>query len=162
MFQLLPAAALEDVVKVFTYGAGKYDPRNWESGIAWGRVFGAVMRHLWAFWRGEDADPETGLPHLAHAVAGCLFLLTFMRTHKELDDRSVHGALIAGVDELEPEELPTLPTPKRQEAEPEEKVGLPDGHEYPSFAEVCKAVPSKFCESTHCYECPGYSQGPFA
>ena len=25
------------------------------------------MRHLWAGWRGEKADPETGYPHLWHA-----------------------------------------------------------------------------------------------
>lgn len=45
------------------------------------------MRHLWAWWRGEDTDPESGLSHAAHAAWGCFALLEYARTHPELDDR---------------------------------------------------------------------------
>ena len=88
-FDLLPVRPLESVASIYTYGAGKYDDNNWRDGIQWGRVFGATMRHLWAFWRGEDLDDESGLPHLAHAAFGCLTLLEFMETHRELDDRAM-------------------------------------------------------------------------
>jgi hypothetical protein len=88
-YDLLPPEALDDIVKIYTYGAIKYpSPRNWENGMSWGRVFGAMMRHAWAFWRGEDMDPESKLPHLAHAAWCCLTLLQYMRTHREMDDRS--------------------------------------------------------------------------
>jgi len=88
-FDLLPVKPLEQIANIYTYGANKYDDNNWRSGMQWGRVFAATMRHLWTFWRGEDLDQESGLPHLAHAAFGCLTLLEYMETHRELDDRVV-------------------------------------------------------------------------
>ena len=88
-FDLLPVRPLEQITEIYTYGANKYDDNNWRSGIQWGRIFSASMRHMWAFWRGEDNDSESGLPHLAHAAFGCLTLLEYMETHRELDDRAV-------------------------------------------------------------------------
>lgn len=73
-YDLLPPDSLDAVVEVFTFGANKYTDRNWERGMAWGRLFGALMRHCWAFWRGEDFDKESGLHHLAHA-GSCIFIL---------------------------------------------------------------------------------------
>jgi hypothetical protein len=87
-FELLPPNALREVAEVYTFGALKYEDRNWERGISWGRVYGAVQRHLHAFWAGQDLDEESGLPHLAHAAFGLLALLEFSRTHPELDDRA--------------------------------------------------------------------------
>lgn len=87
-YDLLPPDALEEVVKIFTYGAGKYSENNWLKGIKWGRCFGAAMRHLWAFWRGEDRDPESGHLHLAHAATNCLFLLAYYLRKKGEDDRT--------------------------------------------------------------------------
>lgn len=86
-YDLLPPDALEYMVDVFTYGARKYEDRNWEKGMKWGRVFGATMRHLWAFWRGQDIDPESGLHHIAHAAANCLFLLAYAMRKVGEDDR---------------------------------------------------------------------------
>ena len=86
-FDLFPPAPLEQIAAVYTYGAGKYDDRNWEKGISWGRIFAAIMRHLWKYWRGEWLDPESKLPHLAHAGWGCITLLEYANTHRELDDR---------------------------------------------------------------------------
>lgn len=76
-FDLVPASALELIVAAITYGADKYGDSNWrmvESGRA--RYFAALMRHAWAYARGEACDPETSLPHLAHAGACILFLLS--------------------------------------------------------------------------------------
>ena len=84
---LLPADPIIDVGKVLTYGAKKYSERNWEKGLAWSRCYGAALRHLLAWHKGETNDPETGLNHLAHAACELLFLLEFSRTHPELDDR---------------------------------------------------------------------------
>lgn len=86
-FDLLPPDALAQLVQVYTMGAAKYDDRNWEKGIRWGRLFAAVQRHLWAFWHGENNDPESGLPHVAHAAWGCMALLRHMAAHRKLDDR---------------------------------------------------------------------------
>jgi hypothetical protein len=87
-FDLLPIGPLNELVKVYTMGAKKYTDRNWEKGIAYGRVYAAVMRHLTAFWSGEDIDSESGLPHLAHVAWGCFALMEYLNTHPEMDDRS--------------------------------------------------------------------------
>jgi hypothetical protein len=90
-YDLLPAEALEQIVNVYTYGVGKYDAHNWRKGMSLSRLFSASMRHLWAFWRGEDIDRESGLYHLAHAAFSVCGMLQFvLEGRKELDDRYSH------------------------------------------------------------------------
>lgn len=86
-FDLLPAEWGFALAEIMTRGAEKYDARNWEKGMSWSRAYAPIQRHLHKYWSGQDFDEESGLPHLAHAAWGCLALLTFMRTHPELDDR---------------------------------------------------------------------------
>ena len=86
-YDLLSSYALEQLVKVLTYGSVKYEDRNWEKGIAWGRVFGALMRHAWAFWGGEEIDPESGLPHMDHVQACSHFLSHYGKYNRVDDDR---------------------------------------------------------------------------
>ena len=62
--------------EVLTFGAGKYGDRNWEAGLASDRLYAAVQRHLLAWREGEDADQESSLPHLAHALTTLGMLLT--------------------------------------------------------------------------------------
>jgi hypothetical protein len=86
-YDLIPAFSLNELAKVYAYGATLYGNRNWEEGIQWGRIFAAIQRHLWKFWGGEANDQESNLPHLAHAAWGCFTLLVYMITHPDLDDR---------------------------------------------------------------------------
>lgn len=86
-WHLLPGDALEEIVKVLQFGANKYAERNWEAGMKWSRPFAALMRHAWAWWRGEQTDKETGLSHLAHAGCCLLFLLAYSVRNKQGDDR---------------------------------------------------------------------------
>lgn len=86
-YDLLAPDALEQVAQVYTYGAKKYAPENWRKGMAYSRVFGAVLRHLWAFWRGEKLDSESKLPHLAHAMWGCMTLCEYDQRGMGEDDR---------------------------------------------------------------------------
>lgn len=75
---LLPWRALGSVVDVLTYGAKKYAPHNWQKvPEARERYEDALERHLVAWRLGENVDPESGLPHLAHAACCLLFLLAF-------------------------------------------------------------------------------------
>lgn len=79
-YDLIPPLALHATVKVLTHGAFKYNEayneENWRKvSNPKRRYFGAAMRHLWAWYRGEKLDPETGESHLAHAVTNILFLL---------------------------------------------------------------------------------------
>lgn len=86
-FDLIPAYPLEALAAIYTFGANKYQDRNWEKGIKWSRIFAAIMRHLWAMWRGEWLDPESNMPHAAHAAWGCFALLEYSRTKPDFDDR---------------------------------------------------------------------------
>lgn len=81
--------ALLAIGQVLAYGAEKYAARNWEQGLAYSRVYAAAQRHLLAYLSGQTLDPETGLPHLAHAGCCLMFLLTFEARGMaaKLDDR---------------------------------------------------------------------------
>lgn len=81
---------IEEMSKVLTYGAKKYEEHNWLKGIKYSRCFGAMLRHIYAWWRGEINDPETGLHHLAHAACCLMFLLhyeTRSRLYREFNDK---------------------------------------------------------------------------
>lgn len=84
---LLPREGLEQIARVLEYGARKYQIHNYKKGRAWRRDAGAILRHVFAWLDGEDLDPESGLSHLAHAGCGVLFLLEYLKTHPELDNR---------------------------------------------------------------------------
>ena len=86
-FDLFPVKPLEKVAEVFTIGAAKYEDRNWEKGIKWGRVFSAMMRHGWKWWSGEKRDQQDGQHHLASVAWCALVLMEYEETHPELDDR---------------------------------------------------------------------------
>lgn len=94
---LLPVYPLQEVAKVLTFGATKYAPNRWRKGMEWSRLYGAVLRHIFAWFRGQDTDPETGLSHLAHAICGLMFLLEYSRTGAGTDDRE--GKLKDAADE---------------------------------------------------------------
>lgn len=87
--ELLPPEALEKIAEVFTLGAQKYEDHNWMKGISWMRVYGALMRHMLAWRRGENQDSEWGKSHLAHAGCCLFFLLWYEDFKKEYDDRPV-------------------------------------------------------------------------
>ena len=88
-YDLLPADSLHEIAEILTLGAAKYGDRNWEKGMSWSRVFAAAMRHLWAWWRGEDADPDDGKSHLAHAACCVMFLQAYRMRGVGADTRPV-------------------------------------------------------------------------
>ena len=95
--ELIPSEFLFAVATILTFGAEKYEERNWEKGMSWGRVFGAAMRHLWAWWGGKgpttvnfmfgDFDEETGHSHLWHAATCICFLIAYEERFVGVDDR---------------------------------------------------------------------------
>ena len=85
--ELLPPDALFAIADVLAFGAKKYATHNWAKGFAWSRLSGAALRHLFAWSRGEKADPESGLSHLAHAGCCLLFLLDHEILKLGVDDR---------------------------------------------------------------------------
>lgn len=86
-YHLIAPEFLEAIAEILDFGQKKYAPRNWEKGMDWSRVFSALMRHAWAWWRGEDKDPETGKSHLWHAACCIMFLVAFEMRGIGKDDR---------------------------------------------------------------------------
>ena len=76
-WSLMPFEQLEDTVRVLMKGAEKYSRDNWKKGDDVNRYKDALMRHVTAYIKGEERDPEDNLPHLAHAICNCLFLQYF-------------------------------------------------------------------------------------
>ena len=66
-YDLIPPEILRALAEVYTFGAAKYGDNNWRKGLDHGRLYAATMRHLETDRSGEYLDPESGLPHLAHA-----------------------------------------------------------------------------------------------
>lgn len=68
--------ALGLVTEIGTFGAEKYSDNGWLN-VPEGekRYAEALMRHVMAHWGGEVNDPESGLPHLAHAAWNILALI---------------------------------------------------------------------------------------
>jgi hypothetical protein len=83
---LIPAEFLLGIAQVLTFGAKKYESWNWSKGLEHSRLYSAVLRHLLSHKQGETIDPESGLPHLAHAACGLMFL-HWMSVHRpDLND----------------------------------------------------------------------------
>ena len=74
-YNQLPALALEELAKVFHFGAEKYGDRTYlEVDNLHDRYLSAAMRHLQAYRMGERLDRESRLHHTAHAAA-CLMII---------------------------------------------------------------------------------------
>lgn len=80
--ELIDPESLEELAKVLSYGAEKYEDENWRLGVndpkGEKRVIGALMRHLTAHQKGELFDPETKLLHVSHLFCNAMFLVWFI------------------------------------------------------------------------------------
>lgn len=87
MMELLPWTELEEVGKVYTAGAKKYGPHNWENlPDGYQRYKGAMLRHLIEVEKGNAIDEEAGCMHAAQVVWNALAMLHFKM--KELNNKT--------------------------------------------------------------------------
>jgi len=84
---LLAMHGFDEIALVGEFGARKYGQWNYMSGMAFMRTLGSCVRHLTAFIRGEDSDPESGCPHLAHLCYNALMLMEWQYRGVGTDDR---------------------------------------------------------------------------
>jgi len=89
-FSLIPFSALHDAIRVFMYGREKYKAWNWAKGMPWTVPYDCLQRHMEAWYRGEDNDPESKLPHLGHAMCNLIMLSFYSKFYKQGDDRPTH------------------------------------------------------------------------
>lgn len=71
-----PWTQIEQVVKIYTYGARKYESWNWIK-VDMDRYYSAFMRHFHAFRSGKIYDEESGFEHRMHALWNAIALLWF-------------------------------------------------------------------------------------
>lgn len=74
---------------ILTFGAKKYGAHNWRKGLAWSRAYNATLRHLTAWWEGENLDAESGKSHLHHAACEIMFLIEYEEKGTGYDDRYI-------------------------------------------------------------------------
>jgi len=89
---LVDPLAIEGLASVLTFGAKKYAAHNWRQGISNSRLIAALLRHLFALMRGEEIDPESGLPHIDHVGCCWMFLSNNMKTRPDLNDNPLKEA----------------------------------------------------------------------
>lgn len=90
---LAPPSAMHALAEAFADGARKYGPYNWrEKQISSSVYYGAALRHLMAWWDGEDNAEDSGKPHLSHALA-CIAMIIDGKSVGQLNDnRPFKGA----------------------------------------------------------------------
>ena len=68
-YDLVPYTEItEAFVRVSEVGAEKYEPWNWSKGLPRVQIISSLLRHTFAYLRGQDRDPETGLLHTDHIL----------------------------------------------------------------------------------------------
>ena len=85
--------------EILTFGAAKYAAWNWTKGIQFMRVFGALLRHLFEWVKGNEIDPESGKSHLDHAGCCIMFLQHYSKhpsIYAAFDDRPYRKEADAG------------------------------------------------------------------
>ena len=90
---LVPPSASHYLAMALADGAKKYGPYNWrEIPVSVSPYYGAMKRHMDAFWDGEDYAKDSGVHHVAHAMACCAIILDAMSVGVLIDDRPPKGA----------------------------------------------------------------------
>lgn len=74
-FSTVPSEVTAEVGLALLEGALKYGRHNYRSvGVRASVYYDAALRHLTAFWEGQDTDPDSGLSHIVKCLA-CLYVL---------------------------------------------------------------------------------------
>lgn len=84
-------------------GALKYGRGNFRAiGVRPSIYIDACKRHLNAWFEGEEFASDSGVPHLAHALACIAIIIDAEAADKMNDDRNVKGGYIKLVNKLTP------------------------------------------------------------
>jgi hypothetical protein len=86
----LPAVAIVHGAHAMMDGARKYGPYNWRAKKVVAHIYiDAALRHLTAWFEGEELAQDSKVHHLGHAIACCAILLDAQETGNLVDDRPV-------------------------------------------------------------------------
>jgi hypothetical protein len=84
----VPATVMAEIGVAMLEGASKYGRHNYRAvGVRGSVYYDGTMRHLMAWWEGEDIDADSGLSHITKAIASLVVLRDAMIQGKFTDDR---------------------------------------------------------------------------
>lgn len=84
----VPATVLAEIGVAMLEGASKYGRHNYRVvGVRGSIYYDGVMRHLMAWWEGEDLDLDSGMSHVTKAITSLVLLRDAMMQGKFTDDR---------------------------------------------------------------------------
>jgi hypothetical protein len=112
---VIPCPVLFELGAAMLEGACKYGRHNYRlAGVRPSIYYDAAMRHLMAWWEGEDIDPDSGLSHVVKAIACLVVLRDAMLNDKLNDDRppAADAGWVDNVSEDVRRILSTYPDPK--------------------------------------------------
>lgn len=88
----IPPSALIYLGRAMEDGRRKYGLMNWrEKRVSSSVYYDAAMRHLMSWWDGETVASDSGVHHLAHAMACLAIVLDASFTGNLNDDRPIPG-----------------------------------------------------------------------
>jgi hypothetical protein len=94
MLSVLPPVALFQMGQAMKDGKEKYGLMNWrQHRVSSSVYYDAAMRHIMSWWDGEQRAQDSGVHHLAHAMACLAILLDAESIGKLNDDRPLAGNL---------------------------------------------------------------------
>lgn len=84
----IPANVLAEMGAAMLEGTAKYGRHNYrEVGVRASIYYDAVLRHIFAWWEGEDIDPDSGMSHITKAMTALVVLRDSMTRNNWTDDR---------------------------------------------------------------------------
>lgn len=84
---LVPESAIEGIARAMMMGADKHGLHDWRKGFPYTERLSSALRHIFDFLEGVEADPESGLCPLDHAMTQIAMVREYVITHPECDDR---------------------------------------------------------------------------
>jgi hypothetical protein len=112
----VPATVIFETGLGMMEGALKYGRHNYRAiGVRSSVYYDAAIRHLGAWWEGEDTDPDSGLSHVTKAIASLVVLRDAMIQDKLTDDRPPRAPAgwLAALNERAKALLEKYPEPKQ-------------------------------------------------
>lgn len=100
-YDLFEPFAMQQLAQIFSKGAIKYEPHNWQKGMPWSKCVASMKRHIAAYEAGEDYDYDencegckngncvnhTGQLHIAQAAWNALAITSYYKIFPQGDDR---------------------------------------------------------------------------
>lgn len=84
----VPTQVIQEIGIGMMEGGLKYGRHNYRfAGCRASVYYDATMRHLMAWWEGQDVDPDSGLSHISKAIASLAVLRDCQISGNAIDDR---------------------------------------------------------------------------